>query len=104
MQGGRESESEALGGGDRRVAGAPAPGLEHAPLPARTADGPGVHEGGAGEAVRADLARHRRLSLRERSSFRGAKGDDRGFRAVFRYLPCRLRWLFIRSLAHRIVE
>ncbi len=57
VQGGDQGGPEAHARGDRRAAGEAAPGLRRAPLPARPADGAGLHQDGAGEAVRPDLTR-----------------------------------------------
>ena len=55
VQGGRQGRPAADPRGDRRLARSPAPGRRRPPLPPRPADGPGLHQVGAGAAIRADL-------------------------------------------------
>ena len=55
LQGGDQGRPAAHPRRDRRPARTPPPGLRLPPLPARPADGPGLHQVRAGTAVRADL-------------------------------------------------
>ena len=80
LQGGREGGPEADPGGGRRAARAPPPRRRLAPLPARPADGPGLHQVGAGTPVRPDLNRPRRGHGGRAAPFRGGGAVRRKIR------------------------
>ena len=76
-QGGRPADAR----GDRGAVGAAAPGRRRPPLSARPADGAGLHAGGVGQAVQADL----RPALE--TSHRTGSGSDTAAPAVMIVSP-----------------